>query len=33
MMSHGPSLAAGTCQTKIPVWIPEEKILLEKHGH
>ena len=29
----GPSLAAGTCWTKTSVWIPEKKILLEKHGH
>ena len=33
MVSHGPSLAAGTCWTKTSVWIPEKKILLEKHGH
>ena len=32
-VSHGPSFVTGTCQSKIPIWRLEEKILLEKHGH
>ena len=32
-VSYGPSFVAGTCRSKMPVWILEEKILLEKHGH